>query len=413
MIPDLDLARGVNLAGAVAVAALGAALFFVRPRSRTNVAFGVFAVAWGFGFLGNNLFRPEDPRYFLGQAWDGTSFLVAAVALGVAAVAFPRALGRVEKALLVAPALAIACVLPLAVVALPLAVLANGVASIRGAPQILGIGLHWGVAMLWALRAARSETTPAERRQYAILSTAIVLYPTLFVAFLLDPGLLVWAGVVTVVLAASLAGCWLYAGARAVDPRLARAAALWPLAIAAVTLALAALRDPGFVNASAMPGIMRLATVAVLVYAVLRHQLLGIDVKVRWTISKSTIAAVFIAVFFIASEGAQQFLGETLGSTYVGIAAAGLLVFVIAPLQRAAERLAERAVPVREQGLPVAAGGAALYRAQVALAWTDGRISPNERVMLRGLRKDLGLDAEAADAIEHDVETERLRRDAS
>ncbi len=84
---------------------------------------------------------------------------------------------------------------------------------------------------------------------------------------------------------------------------------------------------------------------ALATYALLRGGLLGLDVKVRWTISKSTIAAVFIAVFFIASETAQQFFGDTLGSIYVGIAAAGALVFAMAPLLRAAERLAERAVP--------------------------------------------------------------------
>ncbi|MGQ0536474.1 MAG: hypothetical protein ACT4PT_10420, partial [Methanobacteriota archaeon] len=83
-------------------------------------------------------------------------------------------------------------------------------------------------------------------------------------------------------------------------------------------------------------GVARVVAVALLSYAILRHQLLGLDVKVRFAISKSTVAAVFIAVFFVASEAAQQFFGETLGSSYVGILAAGTLVFAIAPLSRLA-----------------------------------------------------------------------------
>ncbi len=90
----------------------------------------------------------------------------------------------------------------------------------------------------------------------------------------------------------------------------------------------------------------RLAQALLLAWGILRHEFLGIDLRVRWTLSKSTIAALFIAVFFVASEAAQEFFGDTLGSTYVGIAAAGALVFAMAPLQRAAERLAERAVPI-------------------------------------------------------------------
>lgn len=138
-------------------------------------------------------------------------------------------------------------------------------------------------------------------------------------------------------------------------------------------------------------------------YAILRLQYLGLDVKIRWGLSKSTVAAAFVAVFFIASEVAQQFFGDRFNNNYVGIGAAGLLVLGIAPLQRMADRFASTAVPVT-----TATGGRVaavdVYRHQVQQAWADGRIAPDERRMLRRLRQDLGMNADEADQIEDAVE---------
>ena len=48
----------------------------------------------------------------------------------------------------------------------------------------------------------------------------------------------------------------------------------------------------------------------------------------------------------IASEATQQFFGARRGSAVRAIGAAGALVFAIAPLQRMAECVAEKPVPV-------------------------------------------------------------------
>ncbi len=47
---------------------------------------------------------------------------------------------------------------------------------------------------------------------------------------------------------------------------------------------------------------------------------------------------------FVGSEGASAFLSEQLGSL-IGIIATGGLIFALAPLQRAAEKLANQAMP--------------------------------------------------------------------
>ena len=159
---------------------------------------------------------------------------------------------------------------------------------------------------------------------------------------------------------------------------------------------------------TAASGLWDLTFPAILAYAVLRHQLLDVDVKLRWTISKSTTAAIFIAVFFLASEGAQIFFGRD--QELVGLAAAGALVFAMTPLQRAAERLAERAVPVATStgatpALP-AARGAQSYRRAVRFALRDRKLSHDEEVELATIAHDLGLSGPDATRIRLEVERE-------
>lgn len=148
-------------------------------------------------------------------------------------------------------------------------------------------------------------------------------------------------------------------------------------------------------------------------YGILRHQLFGIEVRLRFAISRSAVAAVFVTVFFVASEGAQILFGA--GNAWVGLLAAGALVFALAPLQRAAERLAERAVPVSTKSQmgasPIgAARGEASYRKAVRLAMRDRRITREEEGHLHELARDLGIDGARAHAILVEVENEAEAR---
>ncbi len=137
-------------------------------------------------------------------------------------------------------------------------------------------------------------------------------------------------------------------------------------------------------------------------YAIARHQLLGLDAKVRWTLKQSTIAAAFIAVFFAAQEATQALLDER--SVSVGIGAAALLVFLLAPLQRFAERLSSRALP---NGAPVRDWDmderTAVYREALHLAWANGTVTRAERLHLAKLRERLGISPDTADRLEHEL----------
>lgn len=147
----------------------------------------------------------------------------------------------------------------------------------------------------------------------------------------------------------------------------------------------------------------RLLSALVLTYSVMAGQIEGLDVKVRWGISRSTIAAVFITVFFIASEGAQIFFGSE--NPWVGLAAAGALVFAIAPLQRGAERLAEKAVPLATPAPPPGFLEDS-YRDAVRLALLDGALTREEELRLHEIAERLGVSGRRAHAILLEVETE-------
>lgn len=186
-----------------------------------------------------------------------------------------------------------------------------------------------------------------------------------------------------------------------------------------VVLAMVAIYLAAFLTGTAATGyaIGRVLGALVLAYAVLRGQIEGLDLKVRFAISKSTIAAVFIAVFFLASEIAQQFFGATFGSAYVGIAAAGMLVFALAPLQRAAERLAERAVPISAPAPPAPAASPAgardereqAFRRAVRLALRDRELTREEERHLLDLAHHLGIAPLRAGEIQDEIAAEVTR----
>ena len=175
------------------------------------------------------------------------------------------------------------------------------------------------------------------------------------------------------------------------------------LALVALNLGLGAIHQ---ITGDLVVQIGRLFSALFLTYAVIAGQIDGLDLKIRFAISRSTVAGVFIAVFFIVAESAQQFFGETTQSAYLGIAAAGALVFALAPLQRAAERLAERAVPVTGPAAvsTPAATAEEAYRRALRLAWKDRALTPEEEVHLFHVAEALGVPAGRAMELRHEVE---------
>jgi hypothetical protein len=147
-----------------------------------------------------------------------------------------------------------------------------------------------------------------------------------------------------------------------------------------------------------------LFAVPLIAYGILRAHLFDIDLRIRWTIKQSTLAAVFVALMFLLSEGADRLLSAQLGN-FAGLLAAAFVVFFLAPLQRFAERVASVAMP-NTQNTPEYAAYRKLqvYESALAEALQEGGISEKERSLLNRLRDTLGISSTDAASLENDLQ---------
>lgn len=155
---------------------------------------------------------------------------------------------------------------------------------------------------------------------------------------------------------------------------------------------------------AAFVGVWTLSLPAVATFALFRHRLFNLEPRIKWTIRQGTVTAAFVAVFFVASEGSQIFFTQLRGSQWVGLLAAGLLLFFIHPLQRIAERFASASMPDAKpiSGLTLDERRA-LFREHLVLAWADGTIGRKERLLLDHLADRLQLSSQEANGLETDV----------
>ncbi len=142
--------------------------------------------------------------------------------------------------------------------------------------------------------------------------------------------------------------------------------------------------------------------VPLIAYGILRTQLFDIDLRIRWTIKQSTLAAAFFAVFYLVTEGADRFFASEFGN-WIGLLATALLVFFLAPLQRFADRVATLAMP-NAQNTPEYAAYRKLQVYEAALEEAlPGGISEKERVLLNHLRDSLKIAPSDAASLEEDL----------
>ena len=148
-----------------------------------------------------------------------------------------------------------------------------------------------------------------------------------------------------------------------------------------------------------------LLAVPLIAYGILHTHLFDIDLRIRWTIKQSTLAAVVVVIMFVLSEGAERLLSAELGNV-ASLMVAALIVFALTPLQRFAERVASVAMPNTHDTPEYAASRKLqVYEAAIAEAQQDGGISQKERALLVLLRDSLGISESDADAIEGELQT--------
>lgn len=140
----------------------------------------------------------------------------------------------------------------------------------------------------------------------------------------------------------------------------------------------------------------------ILLYGILRMHLFDIDLKLKWTLRRGTLLGAFVAVFVIVSGIVEQWAQRY--NVLVGGAAVGLMLLALRPLERAADRLADAAMPrVRDTDEYRTVRRREVYRAAVESAIRDGIVTDSERDVLATLADQLGLTAGEARALEREA----------
>lgn len=148
--------------------------------------------------------------------------------------------------------------------------------------------------------------------------------------------------------------------------------------------------------------ISTLLFVPIAAYGILKAQLFAIDLRVKWTLRRSTLLTGLTAVFFVAKEGIEALL--PIEGVVPSIAGAAVVGIIALPAWRLAGRVTDRLMPdVEDSATYRDERKAAIYRAQVGEASIDGDLSVRDRRLLSRLQANLGLDAQVARRLERDV----------
>lgn len=167
--------------------------------------------------------------------------------------------------------------------------------------------------------------------------------------------------------------------------------------------ALLARLGEGPVEQMVFVSIPTLVFILLLAYGVLNAQLFVVDLRIKEGLRRAGIVGGFVFVFFAVSEGIETVLEGTVGE-WAGLAAAGVLAFLIQPLERAAERMADTVMPgVEDTPAYREERKQEIYSATVADLLADGELSDRDHRILANLRDQLQIDEPDAEAIEAEV----------
>lgn len=143
--------------------------------------------------------------------------------------------------------------------------------------------------------------------------------------------------------------------------------------------------------------------VCLLTYGILSTQLFDIDLRIKWTISRGTVASLALACVFVVSKLVEAYASRNLGFV-AGAVAAGLLLFAAPRLNKLGDKVANTAMPqVQPTSDYLAYKKIEVYRAAVEAAHETGGLTEKDRASLDRLRAKLGLKTEDASAVERDV----------
>ncbi len=418
---DLDVPNALALASGIALGVLGTLLLLIRPARRPTVFFGLFAVLWGLQVIAANVARIV------------TSAANVETALLVSFILIPPTflyLGRFMALFLRPPVRSIVTVGSVGLFIMALGLLIASPQSVLAEVDALPGGgvrveLGWAVvpyfalpfhglfyvgiaAVSWRLRTAAGDIERGRHRglllalalfasHMSVRNLFIFLDPPPFVAALrpwVQQSLVAFYAAGVVLLAVVLART-LFRPSGPVDRGVAAAIAV----PAVVALGEVVLRGQA-IHVDTV-GVWRTLSVGVIVYTLARYQLFDIELRMRWTVRHGTVASIFAAGFFAASELLEQYV--PVPGPLLGIIAAGSITLALRPIQNAAERLADRLLPGVQAPDHLAARRVEVYRAALEGILWDGSITSQERSVLSRLQRKLDIDPAQARQLQKEV----------
>lgn len=144
-----------------------------------------------------------------------------------------------------------------------------------------------------------------------------------------------------------------------------------------------------------------------LMYAILRYEVLDIDAKLRRTAAISLIGAAFTTSFFVFEVIIENLIQDYFQSqTTIGIAAilvAALITAVIsAPLGKLVKKVTDRFVPTPAPDA-IEPRKREIYRHALETAASDGVIEKHELLVLKSLRETLAISMDDHDAMVREI----------
>lgn len=142
--------------------------------------------------------------------------------------------------------------------------------------------------------------------------------------------------------------------------------------------------------------------VVLLTYGVLQAQLFDINLRLKFALRQSTVAAIITAAFFIGSELLENII--PVDDILLGVLTAAACVLALRPLRRFAERFANRVMrDVADTPEYLEARKVDVYRTALEGILEDGVITPKERRVLERLRLQLDIAEAEAERMEAEV----------
>jgi len=147
--------------------------------------------------------------------------------------------------------------------------------------------------------------------------------------------------------------------------------------------------------------------IPIVAYGILKVQLLDIEIRLQSTVRNMVLASGFIAVYYLISEGANNYISNQLGDI-IGFLVCAVLAIFLAPLHRWADRFAERLVNEDTRSPDYETNrGLQIYTAAVEEAMAYGEVNRGQLALLDRLRESLNLSPDDARRMETGLHFDR------